>query len=162
MKPIIIPLPDAAATAHLGAVLAPLLRAGDVICLSGPLGAGKTTLARALIAEATGEPEAPSPTFALVETYEGGTAPIAHFDLYRLERPDDVWELGLEEAFDCAVTLIEWPERIEKLIPEDALVIRLDQIGGARQARLVGAGDWEERLAAAGVMSAKESNWNSE
>jgi len=158
MKPISIPLADAAATARLGEALAPVLRAGDIVCLSGPLGAGKTTLARGLIAAATGEKEAPSPTFALVETYEGAAAPISHFDLYRLEKPDDAWELGLEDAFDNAISIIEWPERIEQIIPADALIIRLDHHGGARHAVIVGAGAWEARLAAAGISALAEGS----
>lgn len=152
-----LPLPDAQATARLGGALAALLREGDVLCLSGPLGAGKTTLARGLIASATGEKEAPSPTFALVETYNGGPAPIWHFDLYRLERPEDVYELGLEEALGEAIAIIEWPERIASMIPETALLVRLEAAEGARQAKLIGGGDWPARLASAGIASAAES-----
>lgn len=154
---MIVPLPDAKATARLGGGLAALLRAGDVVCLAGPLGAGKTTLARGLIAAATGGEEAPSPTFALVETYEGGPAPIWHFDLYRLERPEDVYELGLEEALGEAIVVIEWPERIASMIPQTALFVRLEAEDRARQAKLAGGGDWPARLARAGIASAAES-----
>lgn len=157
MTPIDVFLPNADATARLGAAIAPLLRAGDVVCLSGPLGAGKTTLARGLIAAASGEREAPSPTFALVESYEGAAGPLWHFDLYRLEKPEDVWELGLEEALGEAICLIEWPERIAAMIPESALFLRLDLENGARRARLAGGGDWPDRLAAAGIAVGTES-----
>jgi tRNA threonylcarbamoyladenosine biosynthesis protein TsaE len=154
---VILPLPDPQATARLGGALAGLLRPGDVVCLCGPLGAGKTTLARGLIAAATGEREAPSPTFALVETYEGGPAPIWHFDLYRLERAEDVFELGLEEALGEAIVLVEWPERIAAMIPDDALFVRLEAKDGARRAMLAGGGDWPARLAGGGIASAAES-----
>ena len=154
MDPLVIPLPDSAATARLGGALAPLLRIGDVVGLSGSLGAGKTTLARGLIAAASGEREAPSPTFGLVEIYEGGTAAIWHFDLYRIDRLEEIFELGLEEAFAEGISLIEWPERIAHLIPEPALFIRLDLEGAARTARLLGTGDWPARLAAGKIAPA--------
>lgn len=149
-------LPDEAATAALGAALAPLARAGDVIGLSGPLGAGKTTLARGFIAALTGAREAPSPTFALVEPYEvRPDAPdgftLWHFDLYRLEKAEDVWELGWEEALETGAALVEWPERVAALLPEDALIVRLDPAGAGRRARFAGGGDWPARLAHAGV-----------
>lgn len=138
------PLPDAAATARLGSAIAGLLRPGDVVALSGPLGAGKTTLARAIIAAMTGEKEAPSPTFALVEPYDLAAATLWHFDLYRLENAADVFELGFEDALD-GVCLIEWPERIEALLPDETLVIRLSLDGDARRAVIRGAADWPAR-----------------
>lgn len=140
-----IPLPDEQATARLGAAIAPRLRAGDVIALSGPLGAGKTTLARAIIGALTGRAEAPSPTFTLVETYETADFPLFHFDLYRLEKAEDVWELGLEDALD-GVSLIEWPERIERLLPASTLLIRLAMDGGSRKALVRGGEEWSSRL----------------
>ncbi len=139
-------LGDPAATAQFGRALAARLRAGDVVALSGPLGAGKTTLARAIIGELTTASEAPSPTFTLVETYEAKDFALHHFDLYRLEKADDVFELGYEDALD-GVCLIEWPERIERLLPADTLVIRLAMDGAARRALVRGAGDWRQRLA---------------
>lgn len=150
-------LPDEEATARFGARLAPLLRDGDVICLSGPLGAGKTTLARGVIAALTGEEEAPSPTFALVETYEAGDLALWHFDLYRLDRAGDVWELGLEEAFAQGASLVEWPERIAGHIPPTALVLRLEPKGGARRLTVRGDEAWTRRLAAAGLFQTGES-----
>jgi tRNA threonylcarbamoyladenosine biosynthesis protein TsaE len=140
-----LPLPTEAATAALGAKLAPALRPGDVIALSGPLGAGKTALARALIAVLTGKDDAPSPTFTLVETYETPDFPLHHFDLYRLEKAEDVWELGFEDALD-GVVVIEWPERIERLIPPTALLIRLSMDGMARRALVRGQDQWTQKL----------------
>jgi tRNA threonylcarbamoyladenosine biosynthesis protein TsaE len=108
-------------TAAMGARLAPVLREGDIVCLEGPLGAGKTTLARGLIGAFCGEANAPSPTFTLAETYQTKDATLWHFDLYRLEKPEDVWELGLEDALDTGISLIEWPDRIARILPADIL-----------------------------------------
>ncbi|MCA6275633.1 MAG: tRNA (adenosine(37)-N6)-threonylcarbamoyltransferase complex ATPase subunit type 1 TsaE, partial [Phenylobacterium sp.] len=111
--PARIALPAEAETEALGRRLAPLLQAGEAICLSGGLGVGKSCLARALIRALTSQDEeAPSPTFTLVQTYPGREFEIAHFDLYRLEDPDEAWEIGLEEALDHGAALIEWPERL--------------------------------------------------
>jgi tRNA threonylcarbamoyladenosine biosynthesis protein TsaE len=139
------------ATARLGARLARLLRPGDVIGLSGPLGVGKTTLARAVIETLAGEKEAPSPTFTLAETYETPDFLLWHFDLYRLDHPEDVWELGLEEALDGGAVLIEWPERIASLLPSNTLILRLDVDGDRRRAYFVGGERWIDRLAASGL-----------
>lgn len=146
MPEMIINLRDDAATARLGADLARLLRRGDVVGLSGPLGAGKTTLARGLIKAIAGVSAAPSPTYALVETYDAGGMTLWHFDLYRLEAADDAYELGIEEALCDGASLIEWPERVAGLLPEDTLVIRLDDHAGGRRARIAGGGDWAARL----------------
>jgi tRNA threonylcarbamoyladenosine biosynthesis protein TsaE len=157
MDPVTIELADEAATAALGAGLAPLLRRGDVVALIGPLGAGKTTLARSVIRALTGEAEAPSPTFGLAALYQTPDFPLAHFDLYRLGKPEDVRELGLEEALDEGVSLIEWPERIAAFLPEDTLAIRMELNAGGRRARLLGGGDWGNRLTSAGLARAAES-----
>lgn len=118
-------LPDDAATARLGQWLAPRLAPGDVILLEGPIGAGKSHLARALILARLGRAEdVPSPTFTLVQTYEAD-AEIWHADLYRLTHPDEVIELGLEAAFATAICLVEWPDRLGDLTPPDALHLRL-------------------------------------
>ena len=109
-------------TAALGAHLWPLLQSGDCLLLSGPLGAGKTTFARGVIQAACGhETDVPSPSFSLLQTYDA-TPALWHFDLYRLEQPDEIWELGWEESFD-AVRLIEWPQKATPLMPKDALLL---------------------------------------
>ena len=115
-----MPLPDERATEALGATLAERLRIGDVVGLKGDLGAGKTTLARAIIRAAAGDPEliVPSPTFTLVEVYETPRGTFWHFDLYRLEAAEQVYELGWEEALAEGIALVEWPERLGKLLPK--------------------------------------------
>lgn len=144
-----IALPDAHATAALGARLGALMEPGDVVCLMGSLGAGKTTLARGAIGAWTGQHEdAPSPTYTLVQTYEGPRGELWHVDLYRLRRAEDAWELGLEDAFATAATLIEWPERLEGQAPRDRLDIELTPAGEGRRAALVAHGAWREKLAA--------------
>ncbi len=144
-------LPDEAATRRLGAKLGASLTTRDVICLTGPLGAGKTTLARAIIAASSGATDAPSPTFSLVETYPAGAYSIWHFDLYRLQKAEDVWELGLEEALEEGVCLIEWPEHIEKFLPESVLVLALKADGDARHLTIRADGAWFDRLGQAGI-----------
>ncbi|MEZ5996492.1 MAG: tRNA (adenosine(37)-N6)-threonylcarbamoyltransferase complex ATPase subunit type 1 TsaE [Hyphomonadaceae bacterium] len=140
-------LADAAATLALGRRVGAALCPGDVVCLSGGLGAGKTTFARGAIeAWAGGVEEAPSPTFTLVQTYEGGRGELWHVDLYRLRRPDEAWELGLEEAFVNAATLIEWPERLQGQLPHERLDIRLEPAGEGRTATLTAHGAWREKL----------------
>ncbi|WP_296498608.1 tRNA (adenosine(37)-N6)-threonylcarbamoyltransferase complex ATPase subunit type 1 TsaE [Phenylobacterium sp.] len=145
--PARIALPAEAETEALGRRLAPLLQAGEAICLSGGLGVGKSCLARALIRALTSQDEeAPSPTFTLVQTYPGREFEIAHFDLYRLEDPDEAWEIGLEEALDHGAALIEWPERLEGRLPSDRLDLELSVAGEGRTARLTGHGAWKERI----------------
>lgn len=144
-------LGDEAATAGFGAALAPVMRAGDLVRLEGDLGAGKSTLARALIATLTGVKEAPSPTFTLVETYPAPKFSLWHFDLYRLETPQDIWELGLEEALDGGALLIEWPERAEGLLPQGALTLRLEIAGSGRRLTISGDEVWGARLQKAGI-----------
>ena len=154
---MMLELPDEAATAALARRLAALARGGDVIALSGDLGTGKTAFARAFInalprpagAPGGGEPEeVPSPTFTLLQIYERAPAPVWHFDLYRLERPEEIHELGLEEALQLAISLIEWPERLGPLLPAERLDLSLEFAAspGARRARLSAAGDWAGRL----------------
>ena len=141
-------LADEAATARLGAAIAAALKAGEAVCLSGPLGAGKSTLARALVrALTTPEEEVPSPTFTLVQFYEGDRLNVAHFDLYRLSSADEAYEIGLDEALDEGAAVIEWPERLEDQLPPDRLdvVIGLRGDTGGREARLVPHGAWEGR-----------------
>lgn len=140
-SPILIPLPDAAATEALGAKLAARLAVGDTLLLFGDLGAGKTTLARGLVGAWTGEgDETPSPTYTLVQTYDGPGGELWHFDLYRLESPDDAAELGLEEALASGVAVIEWPERLGAFAPPDRIELRLAMDGEGRRAEIMGFG----------------------
>jgi tRNA threonylcarbamoyladenosine biosynthesis protein TsaE len=152
-SPLSLALPDLAATAAFGHRLAGLLRRGDVVALKGGLGAGKTTLARGIIAALSPEvTEVPSPTFTLVQTYPvrlaDGEAELWHFDLYRLDRPEQIDELGLDEALAGAVSLIEWPELIERQLPRDrvlSVALAIDA-NGARSATLSGGKSWDDRL----------------
>jgi len=139
-------LKTAAVTEALGAAVGRALKAGDVVCLWGPLGAGKTTLARGLIRALTRpDEEAPSPTFTLVQTYDGPEFAVAHLDLYRLSGPDDVRELGLDEVLEEGAAVIEWPERLEGRLPPDRLDIRLRTLGEGRVAELERHGRWKDR-----------------
>ena len=140
-------LPDAAATAALGARVGAQLRQGDVVCLSGPLGAGKTTFARGAISAWVGaDVEAPSPTYTLLQIYEGARGELWHADLYRLKAPEEAWELGLEDAYVDAACLIEWPERLGGDLPANRLDVDLTLSGEGRSAALVGHGAWKERV----------------
>ncbi|MCU0906413.1 MAG: tRNA (adenosine(37)-N6)-threonylcarbamoyltransferase complex ATPase subunit type 1 TsaE [Rhodobacteraceae bacterium] len=142
-------LPDDAATRRLAADLAQHLRAGDTVLLQGDLGAGKSTFARALIRARLGMPDldVPSPTFTLVQVYGEGSDAIWHADLYRLGGPDEIAELGLTDAFDTALCLVEWPDRLGDLAPGGALTLALSGAGGdGRVAHLRGSADWAARL----------------
>ena len=132
-----MPLADETATEALGATLAARLKPGDVVGLRGELGAGKTTLARAILRAAAGDPDliVPSPTFTLVEVYETPRGTYWHFDLYRLETPEQVFELGWEEALAGGIALIEWPGRLGNLLPRH-LSVTLEVDGEGRRALL--------------------------
>ena len=141
-------LADEAATARLGAAVAALLQPGEAVCLTGPLGAGKSTLARALVrALTTPDEEVPSPTFTLVQFYEGPRLQVAHFDLYRLSNPDEAYEIGLDEALDEGAAVIEWPERLAGRLPPDRLDVEIALIADSdgRRATLTPHGAWEGR-----------------
>ena len=142
-----IALPDAEATTRLGQIIAPLLAAGDSVLLYGPLGMGKSTLARGLIrALTTPDEDVPSPTFTLVQFYDS-EPPVAHFDLYRLTRPEEAFEIGLDEALDEGCAVIEWPERLgeapERFLGPDRLTLIIAEDGDGRLATVSGAGRWE-------------------
>ncbi|TNC74321.1 tRNA (adenosine(37)-N6)-threonylcarbamoyltransferase complex ATPase subunit type 1 TsaE [Rubellimicrobium roseum] len=144
-----IPLPTEAQTEALAARLAPRLAPGDTVLLSGPVGAGKSAFARALIRARLGDPttEVPSPTFTLVQTYGEGPQAIWHADLYRLLHPDEVAELGLLVAMEEAICLIEWPDRLGPLAPTQALSLDLAPWGeDGRQATFSGPSTWASRL----------------
>lgn len=136
-----VALPDLAATAALGAAIAAHLARGDAVLLMGDLGSGKTTLARAILTAMGVDETVPSPTFTLVQTYETSHFPISHYDLYRLKRPSEMDELGLDEALDNGAALIEWPERAKDRLPPDALSVHL-LADRERQATLVGPARW--------------------
>ncbi len=142
-------LPAEIDTKHLGAALAKTARAGDIICLYGELGVGKSTLARAFVRALCGaDMDVPSPTFTLVQEYEAAEFNIVHADLYRLEDPEEIIEIGLEESFAEAVTLIEWPEHLGRFLPKERLELTLSsRSNGGRMARLVAHGShWENRI----------------
>ena len=122
------------------------VEAGDVIALWGDLGAGKTVFSRGFLRALGVEDEVPSPTFTLVQTYAAAPAMIYHFDLYRLESPDEIWELGIEDALAGGISVIEWPDRIAAMLPADRLDVNLDLATTGRQARLVGHGGWASRV----------------
>jgi tRNA threonylcarbamoyladenosine biosynthesis protein TsaE len=135
---------------HLGASIAARLQIGEAVCLWGPLGAGKSTLARGLIRALTSpDEEVPSPTFTLVQTYKGARLTVAHFDLYRLKLADEAFELGLDEALDEGAAVIEWPERLNGRLPPDRLDVSISILPeGAAEGRLVhltGHGSWSSR-----------------
>ncbi|MCK7613434.1 tRNA (adenosine(37)-N6)-threonylcarbamoyltransferase complex ATPase subunit type 1 TsaE [Roseibium sediminicola] len=122
-------LADEAATRLLANDIAMALRPRDTVCLSGDLGAGKSTFTRALLRAFAGDPdlEVPSPTFTLVQTYAFDRFDLSHFDLYRLEEPEEIEELGLDDLLETGAALIEWPEKAEELLPSGALWIQISQ-----------------------------------
>ena len=145
----IIDLADEQATEALAARLSAMCGHGNMIALTGDLGMGKTVFARSFIRQqASPEEEVPSPTFTLVQIYETETDPVYHFDLYRLKAPDEVLELGFEDALNDGVVLVEWPDRLGPYLPHDRLDIELLQgpSEGARQAKLTGHGYWQARM----------------
>ena len=153
-------LDDAAQTLALGASIGARLQAGDFIALTGPLGAGKTTLSRGIIRAFVGEDvDVPSPTFTLVQTYSrlhddtqatsltGSALDLYHFDLYRLKKSDEVWELGWEDLAG-AVALVEWPDKAGEHLPDDRLDVVLSFDGDGRKAQFYARVEvsWKDRL----------------
>ena len=144
-----VDLPDEPATAALAGRIVRRLGRGDVVGLSGTLGAGKTTFARAAIRTVLGpDAEVPSPTFTLVQTYDLPAGMLWHFDLYRLASPDEVVELGWDEACADGIVMVEWPDRLGPLLAADRLDVDL-AFGArtdARLATLTGHGAWADRI----------------
>jgi tRNA threonylcarbamoyladenosine biosynthesis protein TsaE len=143
-----IDLPDEAATADLARGLGAVLKAGDVVALRGDLGAGKTSFARALIRSLSGadgaDRDVPSPTFTLVQSYETPVARIHHFDLYRIAAPDELIEIGWDDALADGIVLVEWPDRAGALLPAKRLDLTFEYGSGieARRALLCPAAGW--------------------
>lgn len=154
-------LDDLAATQRLAAAVAPHLGAGDLVALTGGLGAGKSAFARALIrarlAALGRDEEVPSPSYTLVQVYDLGDVALWHADLYRLGSVDELAELGLDEAFGSAITVVEWADRLGAAAPGRRLVVGLELVAGDEDARLarvaaVGGGwDWLAPVLAAGA-----------
>ncbi|MDE0173023.1 MAG: tRNA (adenosine(37)-N6)-threonylcarbamoyltransferase complex ATPase subunit type 1 TsaE [Defluviicoccus sp.] len=151
--PVRLPLPDLDATRALAHVFAGMARPGDAIGLAGVLGAGKTTFARAFVnaraeSAGAGPVEVPSPTFTLVQPYDIGGTTVHHFDLYRVDAPEDALELGIEDAFATGISLVEWPDRLGPLMPGDALIVTLIQGAreNAREAEIEAGPHWLDRI----------------
>lgn len=130
-------------TVALGARIAAHLRQGDAVALGGDLGAGKTTLARAILRALAVQESIPSPTFTLVQTYQTPGLPVHHYDLYRIEDSREIDELGLFEALEDGAALIEWPERAGGRLPDDVLYLSLTMMDvQSRQAEISGPERW--------------------
>ena len=139
------PLPDLSATARLGKAIARGLGVGDAVALWGDLGAGKTTLARAILVALGVTENVPSPTFTLVQSYDTAP-PVAHYDLYRLKSAREMQELGFDDALALGAVLVEWPERAPEILPPEALHVRLGVRDGTRAARLTGPARWAKEM----------------
>lgn len=145
--PIHLTLPQETDTVALAGQIAPRLRRGDVILLDGPIGAGKSAFCRALIRARLGRMEdVPSPTFTLVQTYNDAAGDIWHCDLYRLTHPDEVFELGLDDAFADAICLIEWPDRLGDATPPDALRLHFAAHDDGHSVVIDAPDTWRARL----------------
>ena len=140
----VFPLPDLGATQMLGARIAGALRPGDTVALSGDLWAGKTTLARAILASLGVTEAVPSPTFTLVQSYDTPHLSVSHYDLYRLKSEGEMDELGLEDALELGAALIEWPERAGNRLPRERLTVTLRAAPEGRRADLSGPSRWRE------------------
>ncbi len=144
-------LPDLAATQRFGARIAAGLKVGDAVALEGDLGAGKTTLARAILRSLGVTEDVPSPTFTLVQHYDTAHLIVRHYDLYRIESPSEMLELGLEDALNEGAALIEWPERALSFLPRDRLHVALALQDGTRRAKISGPSRWAAAMEQAHV-----------
>lgn len=143
-----ISLADEAATTRFAAAMAAVLRPGDTILLQGPIGAGKSAFARGVIrARLNRMEDVPSPTFTLVQTYDAPDGDIWHCDLYRLTDPSEVLELGLDEAFETAICLIEWPDRLGPDAPDTALTLSFAARADDHLVTIDANDAWQDRLA---------------
>lgn len=147
----VVDLPDLAATERLAGRIAALARPGEAVLLSGPLGAGKSAFARAFVRAWVADPavEVPSPTFTLVQPYDGPRGAVWHCDLYRLGDPEELQELGIDEGFAEAVMLVEWPDRLGPWLPADRLELAIEiceQAEDARRVTLKASGAWAVRV----------------
>jgi tRNA threonylcarbamoyl adenosine modification protein YjeE len=144
-----VTLSDETATAELGSRIARGLAPGDAVLLKGELGAGKTTLARAIIGALGVEGHVPSPTFTLVQSYQAQDLPVFHYDLYRIENPRELAELGIDDALEEGALLVEWPERgFPQRLAADALMVTLTQANaGTREAHIAGPARWGRFIA---------------
>jgi tRNA threonylcarbamoyladenosine biosynthesis protein TsaE len=142
-------LADEEATTALATRIAPVLQPGDTLLLDGEIGAGKSAFARALIRARLGRmEEVPSPTFTLVQTYEDDAADLWHCDLYRLTDPDEALELGLDAAFEAAICLVEWPDRLGVATPPNALRLAFSAGDDHHELTISGPAEWAKRLSA--------------
>lgn len=152
-SPLTLSLPSPEATAALALRIGRLLAPGDCLLLFGPIGAGKTHFCRSLIQSLLPVPEdVPSPTFTLVQTYDSATGTLWHADLYRLTDVQEIEELGLFEAFETAICLVEWPDRLGADLPPDALSLTFETTAGSAEDRRITlnwtAPGWTARLGA--------------
>jgi tRNA threonylcarbamoyladenosine biosynthesis protein TsaE len=143
-----VTLSDETATADLGARIARGLMPGDAVLLKGELGSGKTTLARAILRALGVEGHVPSPTFTLVQAYQADDLALFHYDLYRIENAREVSELGMDDALETGVALVEWPERgFPARLATDALTVTLTQKDAAtREAQIAGPARWRRLI----------------
>ncbi len=145
-KGFTLDLADIAATQACAKNMAPLLKKGEALLLSGDLGAGKTVFARALIKALGATGEIPSPTFTLLQSYELPDITLFHFDLYRLKTPQEIEEIGFDEALADGAAVVEWPEKAEAYMPREALNLRFEIVGERRKLHFNVPSSWEKRL----------------
>ncbi|MCI5545047.1 MAG: tRNA (adenosine(37)-N6)-threonylcarbamoyltransferase complex ATPase subunit type 1 TsaE [Azospirillum sp.] len=132
-------------TIKLGQKLADFAQCGDTFALYGTLGMGKSVLARAFVQKLTNATEVPSPTFTLVQCYEAADFDIYHFDLYRIKSPEEVFELGMEEAVYQGVCLIEWPEKMGAYLPKNIFKIEIENFGTGRKITINSSDEQKQR-----------------